>query len=178
MGFLSSMANAADTATGGALSGLGINIPFDQNFKQDNKSGSAPSLASGAYKKWIYKKGLGNKIWFTEAADWAKVFGYRFSIAYINPEAPIGVGGIEEKLSALNNGFDQGGLAVSVIDKLTGGAASSVFGAVKVVTAEVGSEMEIGFPSTWVQRYETIPSSESVEADPSNVTKVPSVASI
>ena len=96
------MANAADTATGGALSGLGINIPFDQNFKQDNKSGSTPSLASGAYKKWIYKKGLGNKIWFTEAADWAKVFGYRFSIAYINPEAPIGVGGIDSALSAID----------------------------------------------------------------------------
>lgn len=54
-----------------------------RNKKGDSNSGSAPNSAADSYMNFISKEGIGPKLWYTEGADWYKVFGYRFSIAYV-----------------------------------------------------------------------------------------------
>jgi len=114
--------NSVDKITGGFLDS-DEKAKFGQD-SQDSASGSAPNSISGKYKELISgkNKGIGPKMWFTEGSDWYKVFGYRFSIAYVDPNKPGG--DIESALSlhaVLSNSSSEGsgdpfGLESNTID--------------------------------------------------------------
>lgn len=57
-----------------------------RNKVGESRSGSAPNSAADSYVDFISSEGIGPKLWYTEGADWYKVFGYRFSIAYVNSD--------------------------------------------------------------------------------------------
>ena len=86
MGF-NDIVNSVDTVSGGLLDDLGL-ASSNQPTNIDKDSGTAPSTVSGMYRDLISKKKIAPKIWYTEGSDWYKVFGYRFSIAYIQPGKP------------------------------------------------------------------------------------------
>ena len=66
------------------------------------KSGTAPNSLAPKYEEFISNPSekIGPNMWYTEGADWYKIYGYRFSVAYVVNEG----GNIDSSLSQYQEG--------------------------------------------------------------------------
>lgn len=72
--------NAADNLSGGLLDELGVARPGNEF---NIASGSAPNSATRNYGEANQNGTIGPDMWYTEGQRWHKIYGYRFSIAYL-----------------------------------------------------------------------------------------------
>lgn len=91
--------NAIDTIKNKVGDALGDLNPFAS--KNGDPSGTAATDAETLFNSYIEGAKVGRKLWYIDAQDWYKVFGYRFSIAYVDPSKPNG--NIDEALN-INSG--------------------------------------------------------------------------
>ena len=82
-----------ENLTNNLMDDLGLAKPGEANI--DKKSGTAANSASGLYLSNISGKNIGPEMWKTDGQDWYKIYGYRFSIAYVDIE---GGASIDESL--------------------------------------------------------------------------------